>query len=160
MVMTLSEKLTTIGIDVNDVPPPGGSYVPLNIRDTNCTVAIQLPIEQGQFLYRGVLGRDMPTKEGYKAARLAAINVLRQVQKYVPEGALVGMNHVDIMYQCEADWEDGPTVANGASDLFLEVLGEQGKHTRSIVGVYKLPRNFCVALVASFTVKANTVVKS
>ncbi|MEP7257742.1 MAG: RidA family protein [Flavitalea sp.] len=152
------QKLLATGTDVNDVPSPGGAYVALNIRGTTATVAIQCPLDHKKLLYTGVLGKDITTDEGYQAAKICALNVLKQVNRYVQEDDLVGLNHVDIMYQCTQDWEDGPLVANGASDLFLEVLGEKGIHTRSISGVFRLPRQFCVAIVASFTVKEGAAV--
>ena len=156
--MALLQNLLDTGTDVNDIPLPGGNYVALNIRGITATVAIQCPIEQDKLLYRGVLGKDITTEEGYEAARLCAINVLKQVNRYVNESDLVGLNHVDIMYQCTTEWDEGPAVANGASDLFVKVLGEKGKHTRSICGVHRLPRNFSVAIVASFTVVEKAVV--
>ena len=64
------------------------------------------------------------------------------------------------MYQCSETWDEAPAVANGASDLFLQVLGDKGKHTRSIAGVHRLPRGFSVAIVANFTVKKGTVMKN
>jgi enamine deaminase RidA (YjgF/YER057c/UK114 family) len=157
--MSLLQKLLDTGTDMNDIPDPGGSYIALNIRGTTATVAIQSPIDQKKFLYRGVLGKDLTTEEGNRAARLCAINVLKQVCRYVEEADLVGLNHADIMYQCTDSWDEGPVVANGASDLFLEVLGEKGKHTRSIAGVHRLPRGFSVAVVASFTVRDGAVLK-
>lgn len=154
--MAFLQKLLDTGTDVNDIPSPGGNYIALNIRGTSATVAIQCPIDRKKLLYQGVLGKDISTEEGYLAARLCAINVLKQVNRYVDEADLVGLNHVDIMYQCTSEWDEGPAVANGASDLFLEVLGELGRHTRSISGVFRLPRQFSVAIVASFTVKEGT----
>ena|SRR5678815_5185755 len=158
--MSILQKLLDIGTDVNDIPKPGGSYIALNVRGTIATVAIQLPIHQKNFLYRGTLGKDITTEDGYKAARICAINVLKQVQHYLKDDDLVGLNHVDIMYQCSETWDEAPAVANGASDLFLQVLGEKGKHTRSIAGVHRLPRGFSVAIVANFTVKKGTVMKN
>ena len=133
-----------------------GSYVAVNVRGTLATVAIQAPIENKKFLYRGVLGKDVSTGDGYKAAGLCAINVLKQINHFIPENDLVGLNHVDIMYQCTAEWDEGPAVANGASEMFINMLGEKGKHTRSICGVHRLPNHFCVTIVASFTVREGT----
>ncbi|HMF72055.1 MAG TPA: RidA family protein [Flavitalea sp.] len=157
--MPLLQNLLATGTDVNDIPSPGGSYVALNIRGTTATVAIQSPIDQKKFLYTGILGKDLTTEDGYQAAKICALNVLKQVNRYVNEDDLVGLNHVDIMYQCTQEWDEGPLVANGASDIFLQVLGEKGVHTRSIAGVFRLPRQFCVAIVASFTVKDGAVLQ-
>lgn len=151
--MSLLNNLLQTGTDVDDVPQPGGAYIALNVRGSTATVAIQFPIVKKQLLYTGKLGSQLNSEDGYKAARICAINVLKQVNRYLREEDIVGLNHIDIMYQCTEDWDEGPTVANGASDLFLEVLGDKGKHTRSIAGVFRLPKQLCVAVVASFTVK-------
>jgi hypothetical protein len=63
------------------------------------------------------------------------------------------VNHADIFYQVHDIWDEGPHVANGASDLFIKVLGDRGLHTRTILGVDKLPKNHSVALTTSFTIK-------
>ncbi|HUQ66957.1 MAG TPA: RidA family protein [Flavitalea sp.] len=157
--MSLLENLIAAGVELNTLPKPGGSYVAVNVRGTTATVAIQSPIEQNKFLYTGVLGKDISTEEGYKAARICAINVLKQINHYINEEDFVGLNHVDIMYQCTGEWDEGPAVANGASDAFIELLGEKGTHTRSICGVFRLPKQFCVTVVTSFTVLEGTVVK-
>jgi len=157
--MSLRQQLIDLGTDVNDIPEPGGSYVALNVRDTFATVAIQCPIDQKKLLYRGTLGKDLTTENGYQAARICAINVLKQIQRYIKDDDLVGLNHVDILYQCTEEWDEGPAVANGASDLFLQVLGEKGIHTRSISAVYRLPLHFSVAIIVCLTVQKGTVTR-
>lgn len=141
-----------LGVDLETIPKPGGSYVAVNVRENIAYVAIQFPIKQDQFYYIGRLGKEVTTEQGYKAGRLAATNVLAQVQKFVGLENIVGLNHADIYYQADDDWDEGPIVANGASDLFLEVLGKKGEHTRTILGVHKLPKNHSVALTTSFTI--------
>jgi enamine deaminase RidA (YjgF/YER057c/UK114 family) len=156
MQTTTIANFDKLAVDLNTIPKPGGSYVPVNVRGNVAYVAIQLPIKRNEFYYTGRIGKDITTDEGYQAARLAAINVLAQVHKFVGLEKLVGLNHVDIHYQAADDWDEGPTVANGASDLFLEVLGQRGEHTRTILGVHKLPKNHSVALTASFTIEQLT----
>ena len=150
---TILNNLQIPGIEFDNLPKPGGSYVAVNIRGSIAYVAIQFPIKDGRFFFTGRFGESVTTEEGYQAARLAAMNVLGQVNKFVGFDNIVGLNHADIYYQASEDWDNGPRVANGASDLFLEVLGDQGKHTRAIFGVDKLPSNFSVALTTSFTIK-------
>lgn len=150
---TIADNLKRLGITFGDVPKPGGSYVAVNIRGNIAYVAIQFPIKQDQFFFIGRLGQEVTTEEGYQAARLAAMNVLGQIEKFVGFDRIVGLNHADIYYRATQAWDEGPRVANGASDLFLDVLGDLGQHTRAIFGVDKLPRGFSVALTTSFTIK-------
>ena len=146
-------NLQALGIEFENLPKPGGSYVAVNIRGNIAYVAIQFPIKDGKFFFTGRFGEDVTTEEGYEAARLAATNVLGQINKFVGFDNVIGLNHADIYYRATEDWDDGPRAANGASDLFLEVLRDQGKHSRAIFGVDKLPSNFSVALTTSFTIK-------
>jgi enamine deaminase RidA (YjgF/YER057c/UK114 family) len=147
------DKLKSLGVPFGAPPQPGGSYVAVNIRGNVAYVAIQLPIKDEQFFFLGRLGKDITTEQGYEAAKMAATNVLLQMDKFVGDERIVGLNHVDIYYQVHDTWDEGPRVANGASDLFLNVLGDRGVHTRAILGVERLPRNHSVALVASFTIR-------
>jgi enamine deaminase RidA (YjgF/YER057c/UK114 family) len=150
---TIINNLKQLGISFGAIPKPGGSYVAVNIRGNIAYVAIQLPIKDDKFYYIGRLGNELTTEDGYEAAKMAATNVLLQIDKFVGFDRLMGMNHADIYYQVYKDWDEGPRVADGASDLFLKVLGDIGNHTRAIIGVERLPRGFSVALVTSFTIK-------
>jgi len=116
-------------------------------------VAIQFPIVNGTYYYQGRLGDTISTEDGYKAMQLSALNVIAQVEKKLGFDKVLGLNHIDAYYQAGTNWDDGPVVVNGASDLFVNVLGEKGTHTRAIFGVDKLPRNFCAGLTASFALK-------
>lgn len=138
-------------IDLNDLPKPGGAYVAVNIRQSNGSVAIQLPISNGNFQYQGILGKDLTTEEGFRAARLCAINVVKQIATYADASRFEGINHVQIFYRCTEEWDEAPRVADGASLLLNEIFQEKGTHTRSIYAVSKLPRNFSVGLCVTFT---------
>ena len=116
-------------------------------------MAIQLPIINGEYFYQGILGKDLSTDDGYKAMQLCALNVLAQIKEKVGFDKIEGLNHLDAYYRADSDWDESPNVVNGASDLFLNVLEEQGKHSRAIFGVNDLPRGFCVGLTATFTLR-------
>lgn len=149
--ISLTKKLQELGVNKEITPAPGGAYVSVNIRGTIAYVAIQFPIQEGQYLYTGKLGKELTTEQGYEASRLAAINVLAQVHRYVGLEKVVGLNHFDLYFQASGDWDESPIVANGASELFVEVLEEKGRHSRAIFGVERLPRNFSVGICCSFT---------
>jgi enamine deaminase RidA (YjgF/YER057c/UK114 family) len=152
-ISNIANNLKELGIQFNNIPKPGGSYVAVNIRGNIAYVAIQFAIKDGKFHYIGKLGKEVTTEEGYLAARMAAINVLGQIDKFVGLENIEGLNHADIYYRATEEWDEGPRVADGASDLFLNVLGNLGQHTRAIFGVEKLPRGFCMAITTSFTLR-------
>ncbi|QNF34476.1 RidA family protein [Adhaeribacter swui] len=150
--MNIHEKLAELGLQLPEPPKPGGNYVSVNIRGEIAYLAIQFPFKNGEVLYRGKLGSEISTEEGYKAMQLCALNVLAQINQYIGFDKVLGLNHFDAYYQAETDFDQAPAVVNGASDLFVQVLGDKGTHSRAIFGVAKLSRNFCVGLTATFTV--------
>jgi len=155
--MNPKENLAKLGLELPDASTPGGSYVSVNIRKDIAYIAIQFPILNEAYKYQGRLGDDISTEDGFKAMELCALNVLAQVDKKIGFDNIIGLNHIDAYFQSGRDWDDSPIVVNGASELFVNVLEEKGKHSRAIFGVEKLPRNFCVGLTASFTIEITKI---
>lgn len=151
--MNFIKTLNKLNLKLPEVSTPGGSYQSVNVRGNIAYVAIQFPIENGKFRYQGRLGKELTTEDGYKAMELCALNVLAQVHEKIGFENVEGLNHIEACFLSAKDWDESPKVVNGASDLFLNVLKKKGKHSRSIFGVHKLPRNFCVGLTTSFTLK-------
>lgn len=146
------ENLNKLNLKLPEIATPGGNYVSVNIRGNIAYIAIQFPILNKEYLYQGRLGNEITTEQGYKAMELCALNVLAQVENKIGFDKIVGLNHIDAYFQSAEHWDDSPIVVNGASDLFVKVLEEKGKHSRAIFGVEKLPRNFSVGLTATFTI--------
>jgi len=151
--MKLNAKLKTLGLTLPEPSTPGGSYQSVNVRGSIAYVAIQFPIENEKYLFQGRLGDSLNTAEGYEAMKLCALNVIAQIQAKVGFDKIEGLNHIDAYFQSHSDWDDSPKVVNGASDLFVELLGDIGQHSRAIFGVASLPRNFSVGLTTSWTLK-------
>jgi enamine deaminase RidA (YjgF/YER057c/UK114 family) len=149
VIASLSRK----GLSLPEPPKPGGAYESVRILKGIAYVSIQFPFAGDRLRYRGRLGRELTTQEGYLAAQQCALNVLAQVHRYAGFGRILGLNHVDCYMQTVAGWDEFPKVLDGASDLFLEALGEAGRHSRSPVGVERLPLEAPVALVTSFTLR-------
>ena len=151
--MTPKENLKKLNLKLPKVSVPGGNYVSVNVRENIAYIAIQFPILNKEFFYQGRLGNEILTEQGYKAMELCALNVLSQVEHKIGFDKIVGLNHIDAYFQSGENWDDSPIIVNGASDLFVKVLEEKGKHSRAIFGVEKLPRNFSVGLTTTFTIK-------
>lgn len=151
--MSLQEKINQAGYELPQVSTPGGNYVSVNVRENIAYIAIQFPIWNEIYKYQGRLGSEITTAEGYKAMEICALNVLAQLEKHVGINSVIGLNHIDAYFQSNENWDESPEVVNGASNLFTKVLNEKGIHSRAIFGVHKLPRNFCVGLTATFTLK-------
>ena len=146
------ENLAKYELELPEVSTPGGSYVSVNTRGNIAYIAIQFPIINGSYYYQGRLGKELTTNDGNKAMELAALNVLAQVNEKIGFDKVVGLNHIDVYYQAAENWDEAPKVVDGASDLFLKILGEKGRHSRAIFGVQRLAFNFSVGLTTSFTI--------
>lgn len=150
--MTIRDLLASKGIVLPSPPKPGGAYEAVRLLDRTAYVAIQFPILDGKSLYRGRLGAEVTTEQGYEAARLCALNVLAQLDQLPGLDRLAGLNRVDAQMQTVEGWNDFPRVLDGASHLFLDALGDVGKHARTLYGVERLPGNAVIALTVTATI--------
>lgn len=149
--MTIKERVENLGLVLPEVSTPGGNYVSVNVRANIAYVAIQFPIFNEEFRFQGRLGESLTTAQGYEAMQLCALNVIAQIEAKIGFKQVLGLNHIDAYFLAAGNWDESPKVVNGASDTFVKVLGDQGKHSRSIFGAHSLPRNFCVGIKSSFT---------
>lgn len=141
----IEHKLTSIGITLPSPPAPAGSYVPVVVSHNLAFVAGQIPSEGGQVKFRGKVGKDLSIEAGQQAARLCTINALAQLKTAL--GSLDRVRRVVKVtgfVNCEPSFVDQPKVINGASDLLVQVFGEDGKHARAAVGVISLPLDSAV----------------
>ena len=150
--MTIQKKISELGLNLPEPSKPGGNYVAVNIRDNVAYIAIQLPKDGDNWKYKGRIGEELTTEEGYKAMQLCALNVLAHINESIGFDNIVGMNHLDAYFQAVDGWDESPKIVDGASDLFVSVLGDKGKHSRAIFGVAKLPRNFSAGITCSLTI--------
>ena len=141
----IEEKLASLGIMLPSPAASAGSYVPVVMTYSLAFVAGQIPTEAGQVKFKGKVGRDVPIEAGQQAARLCTINALAQLK--VALGSLDRVKRivkVTGFVNCDSSFTDQPKVVNGASDLLVQVFGENGKHARAAVGVSSLPLDSAV----------------
>ena len=151
--MNIKEKLKELGFELPKVSTPGGNYVSVNIRANIAYIAIQFPIDSGNYLFQGRLGDELSTAQGYQAFELCALNVLAQIETKIGLDNIIGINHLDAYFQAGENWDESPAIINGASDLFVNVLEEKGTHSRAIFGVHKLYGNLSAGITCHFTLK-------
>jgi len=154
--MTVIEaRLKELGIALSNPPKPVASYVPFTISGNQVFVSGQVPIADGALKYVGKLGADFSVEMGQAAAQLCAINIL-SVLRVACEGDLdkvVRCLKVNVFVNATPDYDQQPEVANGASDLFVAVFGEAGRHARAAVGMGSLPRGVAVEVDATFEIQ-------
>jgi enamine deaminase RidA (YjgF/YER057c/UK114 family) len=95
----------------------------------------------------GKLGGDLSIDEGREAAGVAALNLLGSLKAEIGElDRVTRIVKLLCMVNCTPDFVQQPAVANGASDLLVEIFGDVGRHARSAVGMAALPGNVCIEI--------------
>ena len=144
--MEIEKKLADMGLEIPPPPVPGGNYVE-TVRTGNLLfVAGHVPrMPDGSLLNPGKLGQEVTIEQGYQSAQRCMLNCLSSVK--VALGDLDKVKQVIkllCMVNCAPTFGDQPKVANGASDLLVNLYGDRGRHARSAVGMGGLPNNVCI----------------
>ncbi|GLZ40949.1 RidA family protein [Actinokineospora sp. NBRC 105648] len=137
--MSWRDRLAELGIELPPVATPAGSYVPAVRTGSLVYTAGQVPVVNGVVAATGKVGAEVSPEEGQRLARVCALNALAAVDGLVGIDSVVRVVKVVGFVASAEGFTGQPAVINGASDLFAEVFGEQGKHARSAVGVAELP---------------------
>jgi enamine deaminase RidA (YjgF/YER057c/UK114 family) len=152
-VSTPEERLRELGIDLPEPPAPAAVYQPFATGGGLVHTAGQLPLVDGRLPVTGKLGAGLDTAAGAEQARAAAVNVLAVARKAAGDLASVRVVKLTVFVNSTPDFGEQHLVANGASELLGEVLGEDGVHARSAVGVVSLPMDAPVEVEAILEVR-------
>jgi enamine deaminase RidA (YjgF/YER057c/UK114 family) len=135
-----TDRLRALGLDL---PAVGASTKYVNHRrvDSSIHVAGQLPYRDGELLGQGTLGRDVDIETGRELARHAVLNALSVAADAVGDLDRVRIVQMLVFVASTPEFGEQSKVADAASELLVEVLGENGRHARTAIGVAGLPRN-------------------
>ncbi len=149
----IEKKLRELGITLDAGPEPMANYVSVQKAGSLWFFSGAGPFENGKPTVIGRLGENMTTEEGYQAARLAGINLLAVLKRELGGDwdKLEQIVKVQGFVNSTPDYYEQPKVINGASDLFVSVLGDRGCHARTAVGTNVLP--FRIPLEVEMIVK-------
>jgi len=137
----IEEKIKTIGIKLPNPPSPAGSYIPVVKSGNLLYVSGQIPMEDGKVAFTGKVS-DTNIETAQKSARICAINILAQLKKELGDLEKISrIVRLSGFVNSGPEFTQQPKVINAASDLFYEIFGECGKHSRIAVGVSSLPLN-------------------
>ncbi|MFB9948372.1 RidA family protein [Rhizobium puerariae] len=151
----VSARLAELGVVLPSVAVPSGNYVPFRLVGNLLYVSGQIPRVDGVDHFFGVVGADISPEDGYRAARLCALNLVARVHAAL-EGDLdrvVACVQLRGFVNAPPDFQRHPAVIDGASDLLVEIFGEKGRHVRTALGVGSLPRGASVEVDAIFEVE-------
>ncbi|WP_100181890.1 RidA family protein [Candidatus Nitrosotenuis aquarius] len=143
----IEEKLVQLNITLPTPPKPAGSYIPVVTSGNLAFVSGQIPMHDGKVLFTGKVPSDKSIEEAQSAARLCAINLLAQLKANLGSlDRITKIVRVSGFVNCMPDFAEHPKIINAASDLFYDIFGEKGKHSRIAVGVSSLPLNSTVEI--------------
>ncbi|MBA0908488.1 MAG: RidA family protein [Nitrosarchaeum sp.] len=149
----IEEKIKQIGIKLPTPPNPAGSYIPVVKTGNLVYVSGQIPMENGKVSYTGKV-TDENIEMAQKAARICAINILAQLKKELGDLEKISkIVRLSGFVNSVPEFTQHPKVINAASDLFYEIFGENGKHSRIAVGVSSLPLNSMTEIDAIVEIK-------
>ncbi|HZG09659.1 MAG TPA: RidA family protein [Allosphingosinicella sp.] len=149
----ISSRLAELGITLPAPAAPVAAYVPTVLVGNLLHISGQVSFESGQLL-TGRLGEDKDLAYGVRAARACGLMLLAQIEKAVGLDRVEKIVKLGVFVNSAPGFVDQPKVANGASELMEQVLGEAGRHARSAVGVAVLPLGAAVEIDAVVAVRA------
>ena len=138
-------RLRQMGLQLPCAPTPVAQYVPAAKAGELVFISGQGPVSDGVPVVVGRVGGELGEEDGYEAARLCALNCLAVAKQFL--GSLSQIEkivHVRGFINSEPHFANQPAVLNGASDLLVEVFGDEGRHARAALGVSVLPGNIPV----------------
>ncbi len=147
-------KLAALGLTLPALPTPLANYVPFRMDGSTIYCSGQGPRKPDGSMHVGKVGAGaVSVEEAYQHAQLVGLQLLAVARAAAGSLAKVQVVKVLGMVNGLPDFADQPKVINGCSDLFVNVLGEWGKHARSAVGMGSLPGNITVEIEAIFRLR-------
>ena len=146
----IDAKLAALGLELPPPPRAVAAYVPVVVRRPLAFVAGQIALVDGAVLHAGIVGDTVTVEEAADAARRCALQLLSALRAEL--GSLEPVERflkLDVFVACGPSFTNHPLVANGASELLVELLGDPGRHARAAVGVPSLPLGASVEVAAT-----------
>jgi enamine deaminase RidA (YjgF/YER057c/UK114 family) len=146
--MTTEEKINALNVKLPKMQPPVANFIPVRKMRNWAYVSGHAPVDDsGKICMTGKVGKELSVAEGYQAARLATLACLSSLQTALGSlDKIKGIVKIVGFVNSAEGFEQQPQVVNGASDLLVEIFGEQGRHARSAVGMAELPSNIPVEI--------------
>lgn len=154
MKETPETRLEAMGLKLPAAPQPLANYVPVLLSGDLLFVSGQISRHADGSVFTGRLGADVSLNDGQEAARSSALSILAHAKAALGTlDKIVQVVRLTGFVASAPHFKEQPQVVNGASDLFVAVLGDKGRHARSAVGVACLPAGAAVEVDAILKVK-------
>lgn len=146
-------RLKDLGIELPATGAPAAAYV-MSAQTGNVVYLSGHIAKKDGKVWAGKLGESLTTQEGYAAARSTAIDLLATLQAHLGDlNRVTRIVKVLSLVNSTSRFTEQHLVTNGASELFAEVFGDQGKHARSAFGVAQIPLGACVEIEITVEVR-------
>jgi enamine deaminase RidA (YjgF/YER057c/UK114 family) len=146
--MSAEENLKKLGLALPELPKPLANYVSFKRAGDLVFLSGQGPRETDGSFATGKVGKDVTVEQAYEHAKLVGLGLLASAKAAAGSLDKVEMLKLLGMVNAVPDFTQQPQVINGCSDLFVAVLGENGRHARSAVGMGSLPNQITVEIEA------------
>ena len=149
------ENIKNLGLNIPELPKALANYVPFKIVGKTMYISGQASVRNGEMIFKGKVGSDITIEEGIEAAKLCVINIIAAVKTGL-EGDWSKLDcfvKLTGFVNCQDSFTDQPKIINGASDMLVEIFGDQGRHTRVAVGSNALPLGISVEIDAIIQLK-------
>ncbi len=145
----IEERLAAMGITIPQAATPAANYLPYTRTSNQLITSGQLPMRDGALIATGKLGREISLELGQECARVCALNILAQAKAALGDLSVIRrITKITVFVASDPSFTSQHLVANGASDFLVALLGENGRHARSAVGVPCLPLDAPVEIEA------------
>jgi enamine deaminase RidA (YjgF/YER057c/UK114 family) len=142
----IAQRLAALGIELPEVFPPAGNYLPCSRCGDLLFVGGHGPID-GAKVVVGKVGAALTLEEGRDAARMTALSIVATMQAELGDLDRVRrIVKVFGMVNVAPGFNQTPAVIDGCSDVLVEIFGDAGRHTRSAVGLAELPFDIAVEI--------------
>jgi enamine deaminase RidA (YjgF/YER057c/UK114 family) len=155
MTDSLAHRVQQLGLSLPTPSQPIANYVNHVLSQNQLFISGQIPLLDGKPAFIGRLGESISDEEGANAAELAALGLLAQLSDALGDdlSKLVRILRLGVFIASAPDFARQGAVANGASNLLVNALGEKGRHVRTAVGVSSLPGGVAVEIDAIFELR-------
>tara|TARA_B100001013_G_C24493008_1_gene396008 strand:+ start:64 stop:546 length:483 start_codon:yes stop_codon:yes gene_type:complete len=146
---TIEANISKLGYALPDEASPVANYVPaVSVGETGLVYTSgHIPRRDDGTFITGKLGADISIEDAYDAAQRTALSLLGTLKATITDlDRIERIVKLLTMVNCTPNFADHSSVANGASDLLVEIFGDSGRHARSAVGMSALPMGVCVEI--------------
>jgi len=149
------ENIKNLGLNIPDLPKALANYVPYKIVGKTMYISGQAPVKDGELIYKGKVGLEITVEDGIEAAKLCVTNIIAAVKTGLEKDwdKLDSFVKLTGYVNCQDNFTDQPKIINGASDMLVDIFGDQGRHSRVAVGSNALPLGIAVEIDAIVQLK-------